>query len=73
MSNVAFPNDAGDTPVLTPGWTAQKGPAGDQNLTGHAGVTPLSFIAQATDAATTQAAVNSLLTELIAAGWMKSS
>lgn len=77
MSNAVFP-DAGamDTPVLTPGWTVQNSSTGtDQSLTEHAAATPLPFIAQVTGdtAANNQAAINTLLTELISAGLMAAS
>lgn len=41
MSNV-FTNDITDTPVLSPGWTVQKGPAGDQSLVSGSGALGMS-------------------------------
>jgi hypothetical protein len=73
MANLVFPTASADTPALTTGWTVQAGPAGNQSMTSHAGPTALAFIAQATNSGTTQSGLNTLLTELIAAGWMASS
>lgn len=78
MTNRVYPDKDYDTPVNVPGWTVQNSATGtDQNLTGNAGVNPLTFIAQLNTGTATTAqiatAVNTLLTELIGVGWMKAS
>jgi hypothetical protein len=73
MATLVFPAAAADTPALTTGWTVQGGPAGDQSMTGHAGVTALAHIAHAVDPTTTMNKLNTLIDELVAAGWMASS
>lgn len=73
-----FPNDPLDTPALTPGWTVQNSATGSNGAMDNvAGAAIMPFIAQLNSGTATAAqvatAVNTLLTELIAAGLMKAS
>lgn len=66
MADVFVPQ-ANDTPVLTPGWTVQSTPAGEESLVSHAGPTGLLAAQVAHQTATGEASFTGTTADATAA------